>query len=27
VLERRGLEAAKIDQLLVAVRRLWKMQD
>ena len=27
VLERRGLEAAKIDQVLVAVRRLWKMQD
>ena len=27
VLERRGLEAAKIDQVLAAVRRLWKMQD
>jgi CPA2 family monovalent cation:H+ antiporter-2 len=27
VLERRGLEAAKIHQVLVAVRRLWKMQD
>ena len=27
VLERRGLDAAKIDQVLMAVRRLWKMQD
>lgn len=27
VLERRGLDAGKIDQLLAAVRRLWKMQD